>query len=97
MRNALDEVLCALQKLQRLLPTASVRDGANVELTACLRVFFSRPAPENKKQTNKQTNDIRRSIFLQEWVGPWKALWEPKVGKASGEEKCCRGLKMTNF
>jgi len=21
----------------------------------------------------------------------------PKVGKASGNEKCCKGLKMTNF
>jgi len=26
-----------------------------------------------------------------------KATWDPKVGKASGNGKCCKGLKMTNF
>jgi hypothetical protein len=52
--SALDEVLYALQKLPQLLPAASVRDGANVELIACLWLFSARSAPENKKQADKR-------------------------------------------
>jgi hypothetical protein len=62
-RCALDEVLCALQKLRRLLPAASVRDGANMELIAYLWVFSARSAPRNNKQTNKQTD--RQNAYVE--------------------------------
>ena len=26
-----------------------------------------------------------------------ETLWDPKLGKASDNEKCCKSLKMTNF
>jgi hypothetical protein len=64
----LDEVLCALQKLRRLLPAASVRDGANVGLIAYLWVFSVRSSPGNKKQTQKQYVDF---FVLETCVGPW--------------------------
>jgi len=46
--------VCALQKLPQLVPAASVRDGANVELIAYLWVFSARSASQNKKQTDKR-------------------------------------------
>jgi len=34
------------------------------------------------------------NIFRYQMLCP---IWDPKVGKASGNGKCCKGLKITNF
>ena len=36
----------------------------------------------------------QEGLCTVQWVSEW--VRDPKVAKASGNEKCCKGLKMTN-